>query len=75
MKSKLKHDKHGDEVVIIEMSPKEASELIDVFLEVGIHTEYAVAEDLYDQLHDDLNLCTTCNPDSNGYPDEDELDV
>ena len=77
MKSKLKYDKHGDEVVVIKMSPEEASELIDEIIDSIDLYKYGVVEELFDQLHDDLNLCAICNPDGNRVEltKEDELDV
>lgn len=75
MKSKLKYDKQGNETVVIKMSRKEASELIDELVESIDLDKYGVVEELFDQLHDDLNLCTTCNPSCNVYPDDGELDV
>ena len=75
MKSRLKYDKYGNEQVVIKMSPYEASKLIDELIDSIDLNKYGVVDELFDQLHDDLNLCTTCNPSCNVYPDDGELDV
>ena len=75
MKSRLKYDKYGNEQVVIKMSRQEASELIDKLIDIIDDDKHGVVNELFDQLHNNLNLCAICNPDSNGYPDEGELDV